>query len=744
QVRVWNIARTQADIQNSMNCAINGPQAGLVANYNFNEGIPNANNTGLDSLIDNSGNANSGVLNNFALMDTASNWVNNFIGINPAITIAERALIDVANGGTASASDFYTSGPNPPADAFNGDTVTTGWGNNGTLPSWLEYDFGNGNGKMITGYSIYCSSAMQGGWGSSSYDPGHWTFEGFNGTSWDILDTRVDNNPQQDIWKTFYLNNSTAYERYRVNISNTQDGGWAMITELKLLQTNPANNCSNKLFVATTNHNYVSGSYQWILNGVNIGTNNDTLVLPSFFIHDTVSCILSTSVCSTPAVVTSNKVNMTHGPSQVNLGADVTQCGGTVVLDAGNAGATYLWSNSATTETITALVSGTYSVVVTNSSSCSNSDTIQVTINTPPTVSLGGNVTQCGGSVVLNAGNPGDTYAWSPAGTTQTITALTSNTYSVVVTDANNCSASDVAVITINTPPTVNLGGNVTQCGGSVVLNAGNPGGTYAWSPAGTTQSITALTSNTYSVVVTDAHNCSASDMAVITINTPPTVSLGANVTQCGGSVVLNAGNPGDAYAWSPAGTTQSITALTSNTYSVVVTDANNCTGSGTVNITINTPPVKTTTLNGTVITADQAGATYQWLDCNNSYAVIPGATAQSYTAASSGNYAVTLTLNGCTDTSACVNIAVTGINYLASAAQLSVFPNPSNGTFYIQSTSEGVYKIVDEIGQTVQSLKLNAANRYTIQIENLSNGIYFIVGYNDQQMTRQKVIVAK
>jgi len=741
QVRVWNLARTQEQIQDNMNCTLSA-QTGLVANYNFNEGIAKANNAGLDSLIDNSGNANLGMLNNFALTDTISNWVNNFTGINPAITVAEGSLINVAFGGTASASDFY--GGNPAADAFDGDTITTGWGNNGSLPSWLEYNFGSGNGKVLTGYSFYCSSSMIGGWGGGTYDPTAWTFEGFNGTSWDILESRVDNNPIMDVWKTFYFNNATSYERYRINISNTQDGSYAMITELRLLRSNPANACSNKLFIATTNHNYVSSAYQWQLNGVNIGSNKDSLLLSSFNFHDTLTCILTTTMCATTATVTSNKTVLQQGPSHVNLGSDVTQCGGTLMLNAGNPGASYLWSNAATTQMITATNTGTYSVIVTNASSCSNSDTINVTIHTPPTVNIGGNVTQCGGNVVLNAGNAGATYAWSPAGTTQTITALSSNTYSVVVTDANNCTASDAAVITIHTPPTVSLGGNVTQCGGNVVLNAGNSGATYAWSPAGTTQSISALTSNTYSVVVTDANNCTGSDVAVVTIHTPPTVNLGGNVTQCGGNVVLNAGNSGATYAWSPAGTTQTITALSSNTYSVVVTDANNCTGSDIAAVTINALPGKTTTLNGSVITANQTGASYQWLDCNNNKAPIAGATGQSYTVASTGNFAVEITLNGCSDTSACVSVTATGINAIENSSQLSIYPNPSSGTFTVQSAGEGVYSIMDELGQTVQSLKLNAANRYTFHVEDLSNGIYFIVGYNKEQLTKQKIVITK
>ncbi len=72
-VRLWNIARTQLQIQSSMNADLL-TQSGLIASYNFNQGIANGTNTGETSLIDASGNNNTGTLTNFALSGTSSNW----------------------------------------------------------------------------------------------------------------------------------------------------------------------------------------------------------------------------------------------------------------------------------------------------------------------------------------------------------------------------------------------------------------------------------------------------------------------------------------------------------------------------------------------------------------------------------------------------------------------------------------------------------------------------------------------
>lgn len=75
EVRLWNTARTATEISNAMHAELAGTEAGLIAYYPFNQGIPNGNNSGLTTLIDFSPNGNSGTLNNFALTGTISNWI---------------------------------------------------------------------------------------------------------------------------------------------------------------------------------------------------------------------------------------------------------------------------------------------------------------------------------------------------------------------------------------------------------------------------------------------------------------------------------------------------------------------------------------------------------------------------------------------------------------------------------------------------------------------------------------------
>jgi len=74
----------------------------------------------------------------------------------------------------------------------------------------------------------------------------------------------------------------------------------------------------------------------------------------------------------------------------------------------------------------------------------------------------------------------------------------------------------------------------------------------------------------------------------------------------------------------------------------------------------------------------------------------------------------------------------------------LSIYPNPNSGVFTIKTEMEGNYSIINELGQTIKQFQLNNTNNYTIDIENLNTGIYFVVGYNNNKMVKQKIVVTK
>jgi gliding motility-associated-like protein len=300
------------------------------------------------------------------------------------------------------------------------------------------------------------------------------------------------------------------------------------------------------------------------------------------------------------------------------------------------------------------------------------------------------------------------TYTWSPGGLTgSTQNNLTAGTYTVNVTDANNCPGSTTLTVTQPTAAlSVSLAATPTNCGantGTVTASAtgGTTAYTYAWTPnAGSGATISNLAAGSYSVVVTDANGCTANGNATVNTNNGPSISLvnSSNVTCFGannGSATVSAtGGTGTlTYAWSPGGLTGATqNALAPNTYTVTVTDGGGCSNSTTVNITSptaiaittsNITPANCGVSNGTATIAVTGGTgtyTYNWLPTGGS-----GLTASNIPA---GVYTVNVQdQNGCT---ASANVVVTNVGgptvSISNSTNVSCFGG-NNGSATVTAT---------------------------------------------------------
>jgi hypothetical protein len=157
---------------------------------------------------------------------------------------------------------------------------------------------------------------------------------------------------------------------------------------------------------------------------------------------------------------------------------------------------------------------------------------------------------------------------------------------------------------------------------------------------------------------------------------------------------------------------------------------ANGCDSVVTLNLTISSVSDITTSTSGVTVSANNPGATYQWLDCDNSYAIISGETNQSYTATSNGNYAVELTENGCVDTTSCVGITTVGIIENNFGNELTVYPNPTNGAFSIDlgyNHNSILVKMTDLNGNLIKSKEYNNTNLLNLRIDE-PNGVYLLI----------------
>ncbi len=421
-------------------------------------------------------------------------------------------------------------------------------------------------------------------------------------------------------------------------------------------------------------------------------------------------------------------VNPNPTPTATAIGPTTFCQGGSVQLTTGSF-SSYLWSTGATTQNITVSTAGSYSVTVTNANGCVGASApVNVTVNPnpTPTITPGGPTTFCQGSSVVLTASASSSYLWSTGATTQSITVTTAGSFTVTVTNANGCSGTSAPVSVAINPlptPTVSANGPTTFCQGGGVLLTSSAANSYLWSTGQVSQSIFVSASGSYSVTVTDANGCQATSAPVavnVNPNPAPTITPNGPTTFCQGGSVLLTASPSTSYLWNTGATTQSITVSNSGIFSVSVTNANGCTGtSSPIQVTVNTPPTATITPIGPT-TFCEGGSVQLIASTGGSYSWSNGATTQSITVSTGGNYAVTVTdASGCSTLSAPVTVTV---NPLPNATITAGGPTNICAGSTVTLTASAGTSYLWNTGATSQSIVVSASGSYTVTVTN-ANG---------------------
>jgi protocatechuate 3,4-dioxygenase beta subunit len=519
-------------------------------------------------------------------------------------------------------------------------------------------------------------------------------------------------------------------------------------------------------------------SYSWSPStGLSADNIAQPTATPSATTSYTVTVMNTTSLCTATDVVT---VTVDNTPPTADAGSDMNLDCNTTSAQIGTAavaGNTYSWSPSSglsATNIAQPMASSTstttYTVTVTAANGCTATDVVTVNVNTTPPVADAGmdislDCTTTSGTIGT-AAIAGNTYSWSPStglsadNVAQPVANSSATTnYTVTVTAANGCTASDV--VTVN----VSAGVPVADAGIDQTINctmlsvtigtAGTAGNTYSWSPStglssSTVAQPTATPSATtsYTVTVTNTTSlCTATDVVTVTVdNTPPTADAGIDMNlDCTttSAQIGTAAVAGNTYSWSPSSglsatnIAQPMASSTSTTtYTVTVTAANGCTATDVVTVNVNTtPPVADagmdisldcTTTSGTIGTAAVAGNTYSWspstgLSADNVAQPVANSSATT-------NYTVTVTAaNGCTasdvvtvNVSAGVPVADAGIDQTINCTMLSVTIGTAGtaGNTYSWSPSTGLS--ADNIAQPTATP--SATTSYTVTVTNTTS----------------------
>jgi len=423
-------------------------------------------------------------------------------------------------------------------------------------------------------------------------------------------------------------------------------------------------------------------TYSWSPSGGATSATTTTLCANTYTctVTDASGCQTSQTVVITDPTVVSGIAAQTAPATcgQSNGNASVTPSGGTGPY-------TYSWTGGPVgtgqgTNAVTGLSATTYTVVVTDSKGCSNPATVTVVITNTgaPTVSASSGIPSscnaaCSGSATVTAtgGTGALSYSWSPSGgnAAATPSTLCAGIYTCTITDATGCITTQTLVLTdpsalvVSTASSMPASCNTSNGSAVVNVSGGTPGYTYTWAGGGTTDSIFGVPAGSYSVTVTDTHNCpqtytvtinnSGGPVATLNISVNPTCNASCNgfaqVTASGGALPYT-------YSWFPVGGTADTAAgLCGGSYTCTIHDANNCLTTQIANIiqpgALSILPATTgVSCNGgsngiasVTMSGGTAGYTYSWSPTGGANATASGLTTGNYTC-------LILDGNGCKD----------------------------------------------------------------------------------------------
>jgi len=343
-----------------------------------------------------------------------------------------------------------------------------------------------------------------------------------------------------------------------------------------------------------------------------------------------------------------------------------------VVVTGGQAPYQYTWSNSALTDSITGLAAGSYSVFVQDADGCTAAATANVTqpaaafavtVSTSPITCFG--LTNGAAWAISTGGTSPYHYTWNTGSFADTITNLAAGPYIVSATDNAGCtSTANTTIAPPNAQLTVVFDSVNELCNGgsngsaTAVINGGTLPYSLLWSNHATSTGITSLSAGMYALTVTDSLGCTVSGDVNITQPQALTLSVQSHSPLCAGgsgsaAATATGGSGAINFSWSTGAATDSVSGLSTGTYSVTATDNNQCTKAVQVVIA----PSELITVTQQQITPSCADSTNGAVSVSVSGGVAPyvyqwsnGATAQNLTNLAAGNISLLVTDNlGCT-----------------------------------------------------------------------------------------------
>jgi len=720
EVRIWNTALTQTTIQSNYNnsCAsipTNHPNINsLIAYYSFNEGSGTV-------IFDRSGNDNLGDFNGTVWGPPIGNNYGCFLpGTGFAYNWSNAATTEDLTGLTAGT---YAVTITDGAGCVTSDSIVVG------EPAALAYTVTSSPGDTLCAGDTTTITAT-GGY-IFNYSPGA-------GLS-DSTGASVDAFPM----------NTTQYTVVATDTNGCQD-----TTDFTLVVNQlptPAISGTDTLCAGDSTQLTATGGGDYLWNTAD--TAAMISVMPGMDSTFTVQ-VTDNNGCSASADV----LVVVNALPMVGFSGNSEFCVGDSTLLTATGGATYLWSTGDPTPAIQVqpTVSTTYSVVVTDLNGCENSDSIEVVVNALPVVAIAGDSVICAGDTASLTASGGSDYVWDSGQLVAAIqvTPTVATTYSVMVTDTNQCENSDSFAVAVNTLPMVSIAnsGLDTICGGDSLDLTASGAASYVWNTSAMTAtiSISPAASFTYVVTGTDGNGCDNAASLEIVVNAAPVISITGPDTICPGDSATLFANGGVSYSWDTGSNQDSIVVSPAATtvYSVMGVDANGCMGNGDWTVNLGTlPAVPVISQLGNTMDAGAGYATYQW-SLNGS--ILAGETNQTINATTNGTYTVEVTNpTGCSAVSDGYAFVFVGVEDIAFLNRFEVFPNPNQGRFTVRlelaKSAAITFSLVNVMGQEVYAYDaghIHGNFSHEINREQLAKGVYLLELNAGGQSSFHRVVV--
>ena len=395
-------------------------------------------------------------------------------------------------------------------------------------------------------------------------------------------------------------------------------------------------------------------SYTWSALPSFTSTLNPVVVSPTVTTVGTVTGLDSYGCVGSTAFT----ITVVPTPTITVSGTTGICAGSTTTLTASGA-TSYTWlpsGSSINPSVISPSVTTTYTVIGSNGS-CTATTQVVVDVYSTPILSITGNTTICSGSsTTLTAFGGASSFNWMPgsiSGNPITVSPTTSTTYTVYGLGKMGCIGTATISVNVLPSPTVTITGNTNVCYGTTTTLTATGGGTYLWSPSGSTSpSITTGIAGVNSVTVTGSNGCQTVKTVTVVIVPLPIMSITpSSSTICAGASVTITSSGASLYSWSPGGMT-TYTAVVSPSVTTVYTVTGTGTGkygcSNTITATVNVIPTPTAGITGSSIICNNTpinltatgGGSYFWNT---------GANVSVITVSTGGVYSVTVTsTNGC------------------------------------------------------------------------------------------------